>query len=65
MQLEVGQKVRLRDTGEVGVVVYLWINEHGDEDTYVAFFGNSYPDGEPTNTPYILRYFATSLERQD
>jgi hypothetical protein len=62
MSLRIGQKVRLKSTGEMGVVVWAWQNEQGDVDTYVAFFGASFPTGEPPRPPGILRYYETSLE---
>jgi hypothetical protein len=62
LALKVGQKVRLKSTGEVGVVVCLWANEHGDIDTYVALVGTEFSIAEPETRPYILRYYATSLE---
>ena len=60
--LRLGQKVRHRGTGEVGVVTWLWVNEHGDTDTYVAFFGTEFPAGEPNEIPHVLRYYDTTLE---
>jgi hypothetical protein len=63
MSLKIGQKVRLISTREVGVVVWVWKNEHGDADTYVAFFGESFPVGQPSEPPGILRYYESSLER--
>jgi hypothetical protein len=62
--LRVGQRVRYRGTGEdeVGIVVCTWKNEHGDEDAYVAFFGAAFPSGEPERAPYVLRYYASSLD---
>lgn len=65
-----GQKVRLPSTGEVGIVVWTWQNEHDDIDVYVAFFGNEFPASKYTSDdspkkPYILRYYASSLERID
>lgn len=62
MALHLGQKVRLRHTGEVGVVVWLWTDEHGDQDSYVSFFGKAFPDGAPCSKPYVLRYYASGLE---
>lgn len=62
MTLRIGQRVRLPSTGEVGVVVWLWVDEHGDVDAYVAFFGTKFPGGEPAGTPYVLRYYANTLE---
>ena len=61
MKLRLGQKVQLLSTGEVGVVVWLW-NDDGIEDAYIAFFGDQFPEGVPTNKPYVLRYYATSLK---
>ena len=70
MALKIGQKVRVRSTGEVGVVVWIWQNEHDDTDVYVAFFGNEFPEtnysnGTMPDRPYILRYFDSSLEPID
>ena len=62
MTLRIGQRVRLRATGEAGVVAYLWTDEHGDVDAYVTFFGKEFPVGEPTEKPYVLRYYAASLD---
>jgi hypothetical protein len=65
--IKIGQRVKYRGAGsdEVGVVVWAWPDEYGDVDTYVAFFGASFPEGKPTSTPYVLRYYATSLELID
>ena len=62
--LKIGQRVKYRGTGtdEVGVVVWAWLDEHGDADTYVAFFGAAFPDGKPSDPPTILKYYAASLE---
>ncbi len=62
--LKVGQRVKYLGTGstEVGVVVWVWDDEFGDQDAYVAFFGTSFPADKPENPPYILRYYAASLE---
>ena len=65
-----GQKVRLRSTGEVGIVVWTWQNEQDDTDVYVAFFGNEFPQSKYDGStcpkkPYILRYYESSLERID
>lgn len=64
-----GQRVMLRqsDSDErpiVGVVVWSYRNEHGDEDVYVAFFGFDFPlEGTPPeHPPFVLRYYAASLE---
>lgn len=53
----------LQDDGpELGVVVHSWLDEElGEQDCYVAFFGNVLPDGRPAEKPYILRYAARSL----
>lgn len=50
-------------TKEVGIVVAAWpITERGDQDCYVAFYGEKWPklDSQP-ETPYILRYYASGL----
>jgi len=59
----VGDRVRLKATGEVGVVVCVWFDAEFGYDHYVAFFGHEFPQGQPASPPYILRYAATSLER--
>jgi hypothetical protein len=49
-------------TSEYGVVVHCWHEESiAAYDCYVAFFGDSFPSGMPTQKPYVLRYAATSL----
>ncbi len=63
MKIEPGIRVKQRDTGECGVIVYSWYNNELEaEDYYVAFFGDSFPKGKPEDTPYVLRYAASSLE---
>jgi hypothetical protein len=48
---------------ECGVVVHIWNDpETGDDDAYIAFFGDHFPDGKPASKPYVLRYFVASLE---
>lgn len=59
--LKLGQKVRISNTGEVCVVAWVWIDEHGDEDVLVVCFGEEYPTGEPVG-PNLMRYYGTSLE---
>lgn len=61
MNLQIGQKVKLLSTGEVGVVVWTWSDNYGDQDAYVAFFGNTFPTDVPEGKPYVLRYAASSL----
>lgn len=47
---------------EYGVVVHCWLDgEIGGYDCYVAFFGDSIPEGRPDEKPYVLRYAAASL----
>jgi hypothetical protein len=60
--LHPGQRVKHRGTGEVGVVVCAWRDASGDVDAYVAFLGQAFPEGEPSNKPYLLRYYESSLE---
>jgi hypothetical protein len=60
--LHIGQRVRHRETGEVGIVVHTWVDARGDIDAYVALFGEAVPEGAPTEKPYVLRYFESSLE---
>lgn len=44
-------------TPEYGVVVHCWANDGIEAyDCYVAFFGDRFPAGQPTEKPYILRY---------
>lgn len=67
--LPAGTKVRLdalvngeEDVSEYGVVVHCWRDADIDFwDCYVAFFGQSWPEGQPDEKPYILRYAAGSL----
>jgi hypothetical protein len=59
--MKIGDKVRLTSTGEVGVVVWMWKNEQDIMDCYVAFFGDTFPEGIPEQ-PYVLRYYESSLE---
>ncbi len=48
---------------EYGVVVHCWLNDEiGMYDCIIAFFGDAFPDGYPTEKPYILRYAAVSLD---
>ena len=66
----VGSRVRRRFTNsdgeyqtECGVVVHIWSDpETGDDDAYIAFFGDRFPDGKPASKPFILRYFVSGLE---
>lgn len=61
--LEIGTKVRLADSGEVGIVVWTWHDKFLDtQDCYVAFVGTEFPAGELLEPPYVLRYLASSLE---
>jgi hypothetical protein len=63
-----GSLVRLRSTGEMGVVVASWFDDDLDDvDCSVAFFGDALPvpGPRPPTTPYILRYLAFSLELVD
>lgn len=59
-----GDRVILRSTRECGIVIHAW-DDAGEQDCYVAFFGESFPPTaeKPTRKPYVLRYFASSLER--
>lgn len=71
--IRVGSRIRRRFEDrdgvmqtECGVVVHIWSDpETGDEDAYIAFFGNQFPDGKPASKPYILRYFVAGLELVD
>jgi len=59
-----GDRVVLRSTGECGVILHSWTDEHGDEDCYIAFFGQHFPaPGQVIEKPYVLRYYAMSLRR--
>lgn len=49
-------------TSEFGIVVHCWLdNEIGMFDCYIAFFGAAFPDGEPDEQPYVLRYATVGL----
>lgn len=51
---------------EYGVVVHCWFDDECDGyDCYIAFFGPAEPLGKPPRRPYVLRYFASSLEVVD
>ncbi len=61
-----GTKVRLDGSDEFGpeygIVVHCWLDEELEGyDCHVAFYGDSFPDGPPTQLPYVLHYFSTSL----
>jgi hypothetical protein len=60
--LHPGQRVKHRDTGEVGIVVHAWTGADGVVDAYVALFGEAFPVGAPVEKPYVLRYFESTLE---
>jgi len=66
-----GTRVRLNNEGdellsEYGVIVHCWRDEKIHAfDCYIAFFGDQFPSGEPSEKPYILRYYASSLEIED
>ena len=60
----IGQKLKLvTDTSvEVGVIVWIWEDEqYGFPDAYVALFGKSFPENQPTKKPGIFRYALSSL----
>jgi hypothetical protein len=68
--INIGDMVRLRSTRECGIVLLVWVNERGDRDCYVAFYGKSFPKRamilrrrkRDPKRPYVLRYYDTSLE---
>jgi len=63
MELKRGTKVKLINTGEVGVIVHTWFDNQMDAtDCHVAFYGEEFPSGKPSEKPYVLRYFSSSLE---
>ena len=63
MTFEIGQRVRLLSTGEVGIVVSRWWDEEvAADDYYIAFVGADWPQGKPSKAPYVLRYAGSSLE---
>lgn len=72
-KIQVGSRVRLRsnigtedEEVEVGVVIHICLSDNTyDEDAYIAFFGETFPEGPPTTKPYILRYYVASLELID
>jgi hypothetical protein len=68
--LAAGTRVRLDSffddsdeaTPEYGIVVHCWRDTELDfHNCYIAFFGDGFPDGEPNEMPYMLRYAAVSL----
>ena len=51
---------------EVGVVVHIWRDPETDlDDAYIAFFGDEFPNGKPSEKPVILRYFVGGLDLID
>ncbi len=60
--LPIGQKVRLKSTNEVGIVVWSWKCKVMGIDNYIAFFGDQFPTNTKIEKPYILRYASCSLE---
>jgi len=65
MEFTPGDRVVFRGTGEpeCGIIICTWTDQHGDQHCYIAFFGDKFPEGEPEEKPYVLRYYAGSLER--
>lgn len=64
--LRVGTAVRLPATGEVGIVVQSYRDQHDGRRCDVLFYGQRPPSGEAKEQdkiePYILSYFQGSLE---
>jgi hypothetical protein len=59
-----GTKVKLKSTGEIGVVIHSWENkELSGLDYHIAFYGYNFPTAEPAVPPYVLRYLETSLKQ--
>lgn len=51
------------DQSEAGIVLTSWLDEHGDEDCYVALFGQpDIPTGPEVIKPCVFRYYAKSLK---
>ncbi|QIK78004.1 hypothetical protein G7077_02825 [Sphingomonas piscis] len=47
---------------QYGIVIHCWSDDDlGAHDCYVAFFGAEMPAFKPAETPYVLRYAASSL----
>ena len=50
-------------TWELGMVIHIWPDpDTGDQDAYIAFFGDQLPVGKPQRKPYVLRYYVAGLE---
>jgi len=63
MELKRGTTVKLITTGGIGVIVHTWFdNEMGATDCHVAFYGKTFPSDKPSEPPYVLRCFSSSLE---
>ena len=62
-----GTRVRLDNVGEIpfsehGVVVHCWKDrQSGLFDCHIAFYGEQMPMDEPSEKPYVLRYYASTL----
>lgn len=65
--LHPGDAVMLPITKECGRVVATWQDKYGTWDCYVAFFGVGKKSlaKKPTEKPYVLRYYASSLKLLD
>jgi hypothetical protein len=63
--LIVGDRVVLRHDNydEYGVVVSVWKDEFEVQDCLVCFWGSNKEASQKCGDFYILRYFATSLEK--
>jgi len=63
MELKRGTKIKFNSTGEIGVIVHTWYdNEMDTTECHIAFYGEEFPSGKPSEPPYVLRYFSSSLE---
>lgn len=68
-RIQVGDWVIYDGAGvdEKGLVVDTWIDENGDQDCYVAFWGDEWPwemeAKTPRPRPGLLRYHAQSLKK--
>lgn len=59
---KVGDYVGLESSGEVGIVLAVWVDEVGKEQVYVAMYGqDTVAEGKPDTKPTVHRYASVEL----
>ncbi|HEX5793915.1 MAG TPA: hypothetical protein VFY01_11610, partial [Rheinheimera sp.] len=65
MELNIGDKIRVKSDKfiEYGIIVWIWEDpDCGFKDAFIASFGDSFPVGTPQKKPEVWRYAISSLE---